>query len=88
MEAEKSKRNPLVDMSGGNQEGVLDGLMEALKTGSAFRDPSRPARKKKERKGKGLVPILGMLMLILCKICLAWDERKRGGGGGGGGGGG
>lgn len=29
-----------------DQEGVLDGLMEALQTGSAFRDPSRPARKK------------------------------------------
>lgn len=29
-----------------DQEGVLDGLMEALNTGSAFRDPSRPARKK------------------------------------------
>lgn len=29
-----------------DQEGVLDGLMEALNTGSAFRDPARPARKK------------------------------------------
>lgn len=29
-----------------DQEGVLDGLMEALNTGSAFRDPTRPARKK------------------------------------------
>ena len=36
-----------------DQEGVLDGLMEALKTGSAFRDPARPARKKAAgRKGK------------------------------------
>ena len=53
MEAEKANRNKnLVDISAENQEGVLDGLMEALKTGSAFRDPSRPARKKKERRGK------------------------------------
>ena len=52
MEAEKANRSKnLVDMSVENQEGVLDGLMEALKTGSAFRDPSRPARKRKERKG-------------------------------------
>lgn len=52
METDKAKRNPLVDMSAENQEGVLDGLMEALKTGSAFRDPSRPPRKKKERRGE------------------------------------
>ena len=51
MEADKAKQNPLI-MGGENQEGVLDGLMEALKTGSAFRDPSRPARKKRERRGK------------------------------------
>lgn len=36
-----------------DQEGVLDGLMEALNTGSAFRDPARPARKKAGgKKGK------------------------------------
>lgn len=36
-----------------DQEGVLDGLMEALNTGSAFRDPTRPARKKAGgKKGK------------------------------------
>jgi len=47
MEAEKSKRKPVVDINADDdQEGVLDGLMEALNTGSAFRDPSRPARKK------------------------------------------
>ncbi|XP_020610093.1 protein diaphanous homolog 1-like [Orbicella faveolata] len=47
MEAEKSKRKPVVDMNADDdQEGVLDGLMEALNTGSAFRDPTRPARKK------------------------------------------
>lgn len=53
IEAEKANRSKnIVDISSENQEGVLDGLMEALKTGSAFRDPSRPARKKKERRGK------------------------------------
>lgn len=36
-----------------DQEGVLDGLMEALNTGSAFRDPSRPARKKAPGGKKG-----------------------------------
>ena len=36
-----------------DQEGVLDGLMEALNTGSAFRDPSRPARKKAPAGKKG-----------------------------------
>lgn len=36
-----------------NQEGVLDGLMEALNTGSAFRDPSRPVRKKAPGGKKG-----------------------------------
>lgn len=47
METEKSKRKPVVDMNADDdQEGVLDGLMEALNTGSAFRDPTRPARKK------------------------------------------
>lgn len=47
MEAEKSKRKPVLDMNADDdQEGVLDGLMEALNTGSAFRDPSRPLRKK------------------------------------------
>lgn len=46
-EAEKSKRKPVVDINADDdQEGVLDGLMEALNTGSAFRDPTRPARKK------------------------------------------
>ncbi|XP_028397686.1 protein diaphanous homolog 1-like [Dendronephthya gigantea] len=53
MEAEKANRSKnIVDISSENQEGVLDGLMEALKTGSAFRDPSRPARKKKERRAR------------------------------------
>lgn len=47
MESEKTKRKPVVDMNADDdQEGVLDGLMEALNTGSAFRDPSRPMRKK------------------------------------------
>ncbi|XP_048589286.1 protein diaphanous homolog 2 isoform X2 [Nematostella vectensis] len=56
MENEKSKRNPLVDMNADdNQEGVLDGLMQALQTGSAFRDPTRPARKKNPAK-KGTRP--------------------------------
>ena len=36
-----------------DQEGVLDGLMEALNTGSAFRDPSRPLRKKAPGGKKG-----------------------------------
>ncbi|CAB3986142.1 diaphanous homolog 2 isoform X1 [Paramuricea clavata] len=48
IEEEKANRKNLVDISSENQEGVLDGLMEALKTGSAFRDPSRPARKKRK----------------------------------------
>lgn len=53
LEAEKANRGKnLVDMSSETQEGVLDGLMEALKTGSAFRDPSRPARKKKNHRSK------------------------------------
>jgi hypothetical protein len=52
MEEEKANRKNIVDISSENQEGVLDGLMEALKTGSAFRDPSRPARKK--RRGESL----------------------------------
>lgn len=47
LEGEKSKRKLVVDMNADDdQEGVLDGLMEALNTGSAFRDPARPARKK------------------------------------------
>jgi diaphanous 1/diaphanous 2 len=48
IEEEKANRKNLVDISSENQEGVIDGLMEALKTGSAFRDPSRPARKKRK----------------------------------------
>jgi len=37
---------------GGSEEGVLDGLMEALNTGKAFRDPSRPQRKRQPRKAR------------------------------------
>ena len=40
----------LLDQAG-DDEGVLDGLMQALETGSAFRDPSRPARRRQPRKG-------------------------------------
>eukprot|EP00794_Sanderia_malayensis_P007389 gene7389-8209_t len=36
----------------GGEEGVLDDLMEALNTGRAFRDPSRPERKRQQRKGR------------------------------------
>ena len=35
----------------GGEEGVLDDLMEALSSGRAFRDPSRPERKRQPRKG-------------------------------------
>ena len=44
-----------------DQEGVLDGLMEALNTGSAFRDPSRPARKKAGGK-KGEITLVTKLV--------------------------
>ena len=54
IEEEKANRKNIVDISSENQEGVLDGLMEALKTGSAFRDPSRPGRKKRTNRGKAL----------------------------------
>ncbi|EDV21489.1 uncharacterized protein TRIADDRAFT_60004 [Trichoplax adhaerens] len=34
-----------------DQEGVLDGLMQALQTGSAFRDPTKPVRKREGKPG-------------------------------------
>ena len=49
---------------GGSEEGVLDGLMEALNTGKAFRDPSRPQRKRQPRKGK----LNNMEMIIVVKV--------------------
>ena len=44
-------RKPNLLDAAGDDEGVLDGLMQALETGSAFRDPSRPARRRQPRKG-------------------------------------
>ncbi|XP_065668594.1 protein diaphanous homolog 1 isoform X2 [Hydra vulgaris] len=49
--AKQTKGKNLLD-SAGDEEGVLDGLMQALQNGSAFRDPSRPNRKRQPRKGK------------------------------------
>ena len=46
---QKPRKNLLDDA--GDEEGVLDGLMQALQNGSAFRDPSRPNRKRQPRKG-------------------------------------
>ena len=70
-----------------DQEGVLDGLMEALNTGSAFRDPSRPARKKAGGK-KGESPLVtqpvsrhaillqNVQNLISClKVCFCYTEH-------------
>lgn len=70
-----------------DQEGVLDGLMEALNTGSAFRDPSRPARKKAGGK-KGESPLVtqpisrhaillqNVQNLINClKVCFCYTEH-------------
>jgi len=39
-----------VDLDAAGEEGVLDGLMAALESGSAFRDPSRPKRRREPRK--------------------------------------
>ena len=51
-EAKNQKtRKPNILDSAGDDEGVLDGLMQALETGSAFRDPSRPGRRRAPRKG-------------------------------------
>jgi len=49
--AKSQQRNRKVDLdAAGDDEGVLDGLMQALATGDAFRDPSRPKRKRQPRK--------------------------------------
>lgn len=47
---QKNRKPNILDQAG-DDEGVLDGLMQALETGSAFRDPSRPARRRQPRKG-------------------------------------
>lgn len=52
-EAKNQKnRKPNILDTAGDDEGVLDGLMQALETGSAFRDPSRPARRRQPRKAR------------------------------------
>jgi len=48
----KTNRKPNLLDAAGDDEGVLDGLMQALETGSAFRDPSRPARRRQPRKAR------------------------------------
>jgi len=45
----------------------LDGLMQALETGSAFRDPSRPARKRQPRKGLISLSFVSIVNILQAK---------------------
>jgi len=49
-EQKKKTRKGAIDIeNAADDEGVLDGLMQALESGSAFRDPNRPQRRRKPR---------------------------------------
>ena len=48
--AKKAETGKGIDLDAAGEEGVLDGLMAALESGSAFRDSSRPQRRRQPRK--------------------------------------
>jgi len=50
--AKKVEGQKAIDLDAAGEEGVLDGLMAALESGSAFRDPSRPQRRRQPRKNR------------------------------------
>lgn len=57
-----------------DQEGVLDGLMEALNTGSAFRDPARPARKKAGAKKGATRDIFTCVTQFVTRVSASTDS--------------